>query len=293
MTRANDSVTGGWRAALHPRAIVTGAVGGPVVARARRFVVRRLYTHLARAYPLPDWTMMNYGYAPLGGAPFDRPVAAGETEGFGLNLYWRVATSGRHGRDWAGLDVAEIGAGRGGGAAFLARALAPARLTAIDIAPTATEFARGRHARATNLAFETGDAEALHLPDASIDIAINIESAHGYASVPRFLAEVARVLRPGGELLFAGFAARGAAEERLVGAMRDSALRLVRIDDITANVTASLAADEARKRAFLDAHVTGWFKSFAVGAYALSGTPMRRALEAGETRYLAAVLSKD
>lgn len=281
-------MTGGF----HPRAVVTGAVGGRTLGRARRWVVKRLYTHLAKRYAMPDWTTMNYGYAPASGEPFDRPPAADEGEAFGLNLYWRVATSGWRGADWAGLDVIEVGSGRGGGAAYLARALAPKSMTGIDIAETATALATTRHAGIANLAFATGDAEALALPDASADIAINVESAHCYASVPRFLAEVARVLRPGGELLFAGFAAEGVARDRLVAALETSPLRLERIDDITANVVASLKADEARKRAFLDAHLNGWFKSFATGAYALSGTPMRRALDAGETRYLAAVLSK-
>lgn len=278
-------------ALLHPRAIVTGAVGGRLLGGARRFVVKRLYTHLARRYAMPDWTTMNYGYAPLPGEDFARP-GGDEAEAFGLNLYWRVATAGPHGEKWRGLDVVEIGSGRGGGAAYLAQSLKPESLTAIDIAPTATVLATARHAGIAGLRFATGDAEAIDRGGASADIVINIESAHGYASVPRFLAEVARVLRPGGALLFAGFVARGKAEDRLVEALRTGPLRLDRLDDITANITASLAADEARKRAFLDASVTGWFKSFAVGAYALSGTPMRRALEAGETRYLAAVLSK-
>ena len=34
------------------------------------------------------------------------------------------------------------------------------------------------------------------------------------------------------------------------------------------------------------------FRSFAVGAYAMEGTAMRRALQSGATAYLAAVLGK-
>ena len=62
--------------------------------------------------------------------------------------------------------------------------------------------------------------------------------------------------------------------------------------EITNNVVASLVADEARKRALLDRWVKGPFKSFAEGAYAMDGTAMRRALQSGETVYLAAVLHK-
>ena len=48
-----------------------------------------------------------------------------------------------------------------------------------------------------------GDAENLPFPDQSFDAVINIESSHCYPRFPRFLAEVARVLRPGGHFLYA------------------------------------------------------------------------------------------
>lgn len=143
-----------------------------------------------------------------------------------------------------------------------------------------------------NLAFIEGDAEDLALADASFDIVLNIESAHCYASVPRFLAEAARVLRPGGELLFAGFASRrGGAYDRLAAALGGGPLALDRLDDITANIVASLRLDEARKRELIGRAVRAPFRSFATGAYAMEGTAIRRALEAGETAYVAAVLS--
>jgi hypothetical protein len=104
---------------------------------------------------------------------------------------------------------------------------------------------------------------------------------------------VNRVLRPGGELLFAGFVSRqDGAFVRLQAIFAASPLALVSLDEITNNVVASLAADEARKRALLDRWVKGPFKSFAEGAYAMDGTAMRRALQSGETIYLAAVLRK-
>ncbi len=144
-----------------------------------------------------------------------------------------------------------------------------------------------------NLSFAAGDAEALGLPDAGFDVVLNIESAHRYASVPRFLAEVARILRPGGELLFAGFASQpGGGYVRLTDVLRDGPLRVVRLDDITPNIVASLREDEARKRDLIRHAVRAPLRSFATGAYAMEGTAMRRALEMGETAYITAVLTK-
>jgi ubiquinone/menaquinone biosynthesis C-methylase UbiE len=51
--------------------------------------------------------------------------------------------------------------------------------------------------------FVHGDAQSLPFADESFDVVINIEASHGYPDFPRFLAEVARVLRPGGRFLYA------------------------------------------------------------------------------------------
>lgn len=76
---------------------------------------------------------MNYGYAALPGeAPLAAPADAAERNG--LQLYARVAGSGRRGAALGGLDVLEVGSGRGGGAAFVAAAMGPRRMTGLDVA---------------------------------------------------------------------------------------------------------------------------------------------------------------
>lgn len=276
---------------LHPWRIVTGAIHGPVLGRAKRFVVHRLYNYLARRYPTTQWTTMNYGYAPVEGETL--PIAAVlSDERYALQLYARVATSGRHGADLSACDIVEIGSGRGGGAAFVATTFHPKSYLALDISAPATALARARYANIDRLRFAVGDAERLPLADACADIALNIESAHGYASLPNFLAEAGRVLRPGGELLFAGFFAQGTALDKWHAAVAASPLLVVREDDISAQVGAALVADDARKRILIDTLVAGPFRYFARGAYALAGSPMHGALLRGDTRYIATVLRK-
>lgn len=102
------------------------------------------------------------------------------------------------------------------------------------------------------------------------------------------------MLRPGGELLFADFASRrGGALERMQTELRESPLRLLRQEDITANVGRALELDEGRKLDLLQRRVRGPLKTFARGAYAMEGTPMRCELESRQTVYMAAVLRKD
>ena len=280
--------------ALHPWQYITGAVGrGAAYRRVKRLVVWLLYEYMARSYSQADWTTMNYGYAALPGEDVRAAVDPTIPEHFSLQLYLRVVTSGARSGAWCGLDVLEIGSGRGGGAAYLACRLAPRRLVGLDISAAATALARRRHGSAPPLEYRQGDAEALPFDAETFDLVFNVESAHCYASIPRFLAEVHRVLRPGGELLFADFVSRrGGALGGLQKILTASPLALVSLDEITDNVLASLAADEARKRVMLDRWVEGPFKSFAEGAYAMDGTAMRHALQSGVTVYLTAVLRK-
>jgi ubiquinone/menaquinone biosynthesis C-methylase UbiE len=80
--------------------------------------------------------------------------------------------------------------------------LGPTSYTGLDLNPAGIAFCRKRH-NLPGLEFVPGDAENLPFPDQSFDAVINIESSHCYPDFPRFLAEVARVLRPGGHFLYA------------------------------------------------------------------------------------------
>jgi fatty-acid O-methyltransferase len=82
------------------------------------------------------------------------------------------------------------------------RNMGPASYTGLDLNPAGIDFCRKRH-NLPNLDFVQGDAEDLPFADQSFDAVINVESSHCYPQFPRFLAEVARVLRPGGYFLYA------------------------------------------------------------------------------------------
>ena len=176
---------------------------------------------------------------------------------------------------FSGKDVLEIGSGRGGGAAFIARSLKPKTLIGLDFSSSATALARARYQRQDgSLTYVQGDAEHLFFDAASFDLVLNVESAHCYGSIARFVSEVHRVLRSSGELLFTDFVSkRNGAQERLQTALTEGELQLVRLEDITPNVIRALELDETRKHDLLDRWVSGPFKTFARGAYAMQGTP--------------------
>jgi ubiquinone/menaquinone biosynthesis C-methylase UbiE len=82
------------------------------------------------------------------------------------------------------------------------RTLDPASYTGLDLNPAGVDFCRKRH-HLPSLDFVCGNAENLPFADQSFDAVINIEASINYPSLPRFLAEVARVLRPKGHFLYA------------------------------------------------------------------------------------------
>ncbi len=99
----------------------------------------------------------------------------------------------------AGRDVLEVGCGTGVHARLLAQA--GARLTAVDLTPTAIELTRRR----LELAGLEGDvreadAEALPFADRSFDYVWSWGVVHHSEHTDRALDEIARVLRPGGQL---------------------------------------------------------------------------------------------
>jgi len=123
------------------------------------------------------------------------------------------ATSAVHaaGADLAALVEAAALTGRervldiGCGAGHTALALAhmAASVIAIDITPEMLAVAEGLAAQRgiTNVAFRLGDVAALPFPDGAFELVTSRYSAHHYAAPERALAEVARVLCPGGRFL--------------------------------------------------------------------------------------------
>lgn len=98
---------------------------------------------------------------------------------------------------WRVLDVATA-------AGHTAFAFAPhvAHVVATDITPpmlaVAAQLAQDR--AVTNISLQAADAENLPYIDASFDLVTCRIAAHHFPDVGRFLAEAARVLRPGGRL---------------------------------------------------------------------------------------------
>ena len=103
--------------------------------------------------------------------------------------------------DVAGLDVVELGCGTAYLSAWLARR--GARPVGVD--PTPAQLATARRCQAAlGLPFPLVEApaEAVPLPAAAFDLAVSEYGASLWADPYRWLPEAARLLRPGGRLVF-------------------------------------------------------------------------------------------
>ena len=103
--------------------------------------------------------------------------------------------------DVAGKDVVELGCGTAYFSAWLARR--GARPVGVDVTPAQLETAR-RCQREFGLDFPLVEASAedVPLPDASFDLVHSEYGASIWCDPSRWIPEAARLLRPGGELVF-------------------------------------------------------------------------------------------
>jgi SAM-dependent methyltransferase len=114
----------------------------------------------------------------------------------------------------AGLDVLEIGCGLGTDAVEFARA--GARYTGIDLTAPAVDLTR-RKLVAYGLPGTTlqADAEQLPFPDDHFDVVYSWGVIHHTPNTDRCVAEIRRVLRPGGMLILMLYHAHGWWEYRI------------------------------------------------------------------------------
>jgi len=104
--------------------------------------------------------------------------------------------------DVRGLDIIELGCGTAYFGAWLKR-LGARRVVGIDVTPAQLATAREMNTEfGLGLEFIEANAENVPLPSASFDLAFSEYGASIWCDPYKWIPEAARLLRPGGELLF-------------------------------------------------------------------------------------------
>lgn len=98
----------------------------------------------------------------------------------------------------AGKDVLDIASGEGYGT-FVLSGVAR-RTDGVELSPEAVRHAAARYRR-ENLTYRQGSCTEIPIADASVDVVVSFETIEHFTEHERFLAEILRVLRPGGVLV--------------------------------------------------------------------------------------------
>jgi SAM-dependent methyltransferase len=252
----------------------------------RKVIWRSWYPFLTRRLQGEGVFFLNYAFEeepPMGIAlsPADEPNRAC------AQLYHHVASQ----IPLRGKEVLEVSCGHGGGAAYLSRTFQPNRYTGLDLNPAAIRFCREHH-RMDGLAFQQGDAEQLPFQADSFNVVINVEASHCYPDFQRFLAEVARVLRPGGRFLYADFRF---AENRAdwEQALASCPLKIEHVRTINAEVLRGMDRNSARSTELVERHVPKFMRGLACDFAGVKGSRIYNALASGEVTYRSYCLGKD
>jgi SAM-dependent methyltransferase len=212
-----------------------------------------IYFALYRLSPARHQNFFNSGFSPADEAlsglpPFDQePLQATLYD----QVLWTLTRDAGK-RDWS--DILDIGCGLGGGMRVAARRFPSARITGVDVNGSAVKVCQKRLQAFPNLTIKQGNARALSFADASFDMIFSVGAA-SYVGMPAFMAEAARVLRPGGTLSFSvGYTDKAFASQiRVANALaRENGLRVQQVVDITENVFAAIAEDVPRRLTLID-----------------------------------------
>ena len=130
--------------------------------------------------------------------------------------------------------IVEVGSGRGGGANFIARYHKPKLITGVDLSPNAVSLCNKSY-NLDNLNFLVGDSAKLPFEDNSVDVIFNVESSHCYPSLPDFISEVCRVLKPDGHFLYCDLVIDSNLDDHL-NKLKNNILSDLNYIDITENI---------------------------------------------------------
>lgn len=250
----------------------------------KRWFWKKWYNLFAKRARNPELKLMNYGYdSPNMELRLDKED---EVERFSIQLYHYVASH----TVIKNKNVLEIGSGRGGGAAYIAKYLQPEFVTGIDISEDAISLCHDLYSL-TNLNFVIGDSENIPLSDNTYDIVINVESSHCYGDMEKFLSEVYRVLKPDGSFLFCDFRTLEGIDE-LNEQFSKSNLKFLNRVDITENVIEGLNRLSEYRESHIQKSVPFLIQSLFKTYAGIKGTEIYNSFITGKMIYFFALLKK-
>ena len=245
------------------------------------------YELFPKLLPDANWWFMNYGYEP----------SDAERKEFGTldesQFQWRSRAMYHYlaaRSNPAGKDLLEVGSGRGGGLRHVATTMGLESATGLDFARSAIDFCHRSH-KGIPVTYLEGDSMNMPFEDLSVDLVLNVESCHAYLDQAKFIAEVRRVLRPGGRLYLVDV--RSLENWVLLRQwILDEGFTIEEDADVTSNVIAALELDEPEKREIIKKRVPFWLRAVFMEFAGSIGSQLHERLKNGEIQYRRMVAAK-
>ncbi|BBX97597.1 phthiotriol/phenolphthiotriol dimycocerosates methyltransferase [Mycobacterium lacus] len=249
-------------------------------------VWRYWYPLMTRGLGADEIVFINWAYEE--DPPMDLPLeASDEPDRVHINLYHRAATQA----DLSGKRVLEVSCGHGGGASYLTRTLHPASYTGLDLNQAGIRLCQRRH-HVPGLSFVRGNAENMPFDDESFDVVLNVEASHCYPHFARFLAEVVRVLRPGGYFPYADLRPSNEIADWEAD-LASAGLRQLSQREINAEVLRGIEKKSRQSRDLVDRHMPAFLRFAGREYIGVEGTQLSRYLESGDISYRMYCFTKD
>ena len=240
------------------------------------------YQRLANRGLDTDWSFMNYGFIPTNGSSKLILEEEVEKDRVFIQLYDYAASQ----IPIEGLNVLEVGSGRGGGASFLANHYNPTKMTGLDYSQSAVELSQHLHKDVSNLRFVQGDAEALPFDKNTFDSVINVESSHCYGNMAAFVKETSRVLKPGGYFSWLDLQGEDMVSDT-ESAFNIPELNCIYEETITPQVLQALDDIHERKMEMINLHVPKFFQTAFRNFSGVRNSKIYNAFRDGSAVYLA------
>lgn len=207
----------------------------------KKYCWKLWYNFISNRFKDDYFKFMNYGYY---NEDLDISLQKNdEIERYPIQLYHHLCIQ----TELKDKIIVEVGSGRGGGANFIARYHSPKLITGVDLSPNAISLCKNNY-NLNNLNFIIGDSANLPFDDNSVDVVVNVESSHCYPSIPDFISEVCRVLKPGGHFLYCDLVIESTLDDHL-NKLKNNSLKEFQHVDITENIikASELMTDDRNK----------------------------------------------
>ena len=234
------------------------------------------YQRISKAHNKVEFRFMNYGYIDSESPELD---SSDEAYRLFIQLYHMNI------RDvlLENKEVLEVGSGRGGGASWIAKTMKPSSLIGLDFSREAVSLCNKWYNQ-ENLDFREGNAQDLPFQKNSFDVVYNVESSHCYGDMSKFVSEVFRVLKNGGNFCWTDFRDEETMK-KTEKMFTNSGFSIASKKEITQEVIQALDMINDTKKERISKLVPRTIRRSFETFAGVQGTPVYESFKSGKLRY--------